>query len=44
MSATNILLGCLVVIEFLNMVIRLIKLAPPSDPPIDEEIRKRLYS
>ena len=44
MSCTNWLLGCICIIEFLNLCVRLIKLAPPKDPPIDEEMRKKLYS
>lgn len=44
MIVTNILLGLLVTIELCNMLIRIVKLVPPKDPPIDEQVRKRLYS
>lgn len=41
---TNILLGALVIIEFANLCIRLLKIAPPPDPPIEEDIRVKMYS
>lgn len=44
MTVANFLLGFLVTIEFINMLIRIVKLVPPKDPPIDEQVRMRLYS
>ncbi len=44
MLITNLLLGALVLIEFMNLCVRVIKLVPPQDPPLDEEIRIKLYS
>ena len=44
MIVTNILLGLLVVIEFFNLCIRCIKCVPPEDPPLDENIRRKMYS
>ena len=44
MFFTNLLLGCLVVIEFCNLCIRVLKVCPPDDPPIDEDIRMKMYS
>lgn len=50
MIFTNILLFCLVLIEGCNLLIRLIKFSNDNDndnediPPIDEEIRKRMYA
>lgn len=41
---TNVLLGCICVIEFLNLCVRIIKLVPPKDPPLEDEIRLKLYS
>lgn len=40
----EILLGTLVLIELVNTLLRVIKLFPPDDPPIDEEVRRRMYS
>ena len=39
----NIILTCLLVVEVLNLFIRVIKIAPYSDPPLDEEIRNKMY-
>ena len=39
-----ILLTLLVLIEFLNMVIRLIKIIPDETPPLTDEIRIKMYS
>ncbi len=39
----NCVLTCLLVVEVLNLVIRLIKIAPEKEPPLDEEIRIKLY-
>lgn len=44
MIITNILLGFIVVIEIANLCVRVIKLIPPDDPPLEEEIRARMYS
>lgn len=44
MLITNILLGLIVVIEFANLCVRVVKLFPPEDPPLEEEIRAKLYS
>lgn len=46
MIFTNILLFCLVLIEGCNLLIRLIKFSNDNEdiPPIDEEIRKRMYA
>ncbi len=44
MFITNILLGTLVIIEFLNLCVRLIKLVPDDEPPLSEEIRMKMYS
>lgn len=44
MIITNILLGCLVIIEFFNLGIRIMKIVPPKEPPLDEEIWMKMYS
>lgn len=44
MIITNILLSCLVFIELCNLVVRIIKIMPPNEPPLDEEIRMKMYS
>lgn len=44
MIVTNLLLGCLVIIEFFNFCIRVAKFAPPEEPPLDEDIRRKMYS
>ena len=44
MFITNLLLGVLVIIEFCNLCIRVIKIIPPSEPPLNEEIRVKMYS
>ena len=44
---TEIFLGCLTIIEFINLVIRIVKLSPTlndKSPPLTEEMRRRLYS
>ena len=41
---TEIFLGCLVVIKICNLIIRIMKVIPPEEPPINEEIRKKMYS
>ena len=44
---TQIFLGCLTIIEFINLVIRIVKLSPTlhdNQPELTEEMRRRLYS
>ena len=44
---TEIFLGCLTFIEFINLVIRIVKLSPTllnNHPELTEEMRRRLYS
>ena len=44
---TEIFLDCLTLIEFLNLVIRIVKLIPTlqdNQPELTEEMRRRLYS
>ena len=44
---TELFLGCLTLIEFLNLVIRIVKLIPTlqdNQPELTEEMRRRLYS
>lgn len=41
----NIVLTCLTVIEFMNLIIRIIKLSIDDDPPeLTDEMRARLYA
>jgi len=47
MNLPEIFLGCLTIIEFINLIIRIVKLSPTLDdkpPELTEEMRKRLYS
>lgn len=44
MNLTNFFLGCLTIIETLNLLIRISKININQEPPIDPEIQKRLYS
>ena len=44
MTLTDFFLGCIVVIEVCNLVIRMGKIYEPEVPPLDENLRKRLYS
>lgn len=47
MNLSEIFLGCLTIIEFINLIIRIVKLSPTLDdkpPELTEEMRKRLYS
>ncbi len=46
MIITNILLGCLVLIESLHLIIRIYEIGMYTyeDEPIDDEMIKRLYS
>ena len=40
-------LGCLTLIEFINLIIRIVKLSPTlydNHPELTEEMRRRLYS
>ena len=44
---TELFLGCLTLIEFLNLVIRIVKLIltlQDNQPELTEEMRRRLYS
>ena len=44
---TEIFLGCLTLIEFMNLIIRIVKLIPilqNNQPELTEEMRRRLYS
>ena len=44
---TELFLGCLTLIEFLNLVIRIVKLIPTlqdNQPELTKEMRRRLYS
>lgn len=34
----------IVIIEIFNLAIRLVKIIPEKDPPLEDEIRARLYS
>lgn len=40
----SVILTCLTVIEFANLVIRVMKLIPEPDPELTDEMRARLYS
>ena len=44
MFIITLLLGCLVIIETCNLLIRLIKIIPPQDPPLDDYILKTMYA
>ena len=44
MVLTEILLSCLTIIEFLNLLIRVIKIIPPKEPELTEEMRAKIYS
>lgn len=39
----NTMLTLLVIVEIFNLAIRLVKIIPEKDPPLEEEIRARLY-
>ena len=44
---TEVFLGCLTIIELINLIIRIIKLSPTFNdgiPELSEEMRCRLYS
>ena len=44
---TDTFLGCLTLIEFINLIIRIVKLSPTlydNQPELTEEMRQRLYS
>lgn len=43
MIIIEILLSCLVVIEFMKLVVEVKIVMPPEEPPLDEDIRKKLY-
>ena len=40
----SVILTCLTVIEFANLVIRVMKLIPEPDPELTEEMRARIYA
>lgn len=40
----NIILTLMLLIEILNFLIRLIKIVPEKSPPLEEDIRVRMYS
>lgn len=44
MSLITFFLGCLTIIETLNLLIRITKIIPYKEPPIDPYIQKYLYS
>ena len=44
MNFADILLACITVIEFVNVMIKLYKLKIDEPPPLDEEMIKRLYA
>ncbi len=44
MVLTEILLSCLTIIEFLNLLIRVIKIIPSNEPELTEEMRVKIYS
>lgn len=44
MEINSFLLGCLVLIETGNLILRLIKISMDIIPPIDPYIQKRMYS
>ena len=44
---TELFIGCLTLIEFINLVLRIVKLSPimqNNQPELTEEMRRRLYS
>ena len=44
---TELFIGCLTLIEFINLVLRIVKLSPTMQnyqPELTEEMRRRLYS
>ena len=44
---TDTFLGCLTLIELINLIIRIVKLSPTlydNQPELTEEMRQRLYS
>ena len=44
MTYINFVLTCLLFIEVLNLLIRLIKIVPPKEPPLEDDIRIKMYS
>ena len=47
MNISNLFLGCLTVIEFKNLLLRIVKLSATLNdkpPELTDEMRKRLYS
>ena len=43
MNNTDIVLMLLTAIEFVNLIVRVIKLMPPREQPIDKNILKTMY-
>ena len=43
MNNIDIVLMLLTVIEFVNLVVRVIKMMPQHDPPIDKNILRTMY-
>ena len=43
MIITNVLLSCLIIVEFLRLCVEIYSVLPDEDPPLDEEVRKKLY-
>ena len=44
---TELFIGCLILIEFINLVLRIVKQSPTmqnNQPELTEEMRRRLYS
>ena len=44
MVSIETILSCLTIIEFLNLLIRIIKLVPYQEPELTEEMRAKIYS
>lgn len=44
MLLINILLVILILIELCNLIIKILKLVPEEIPPLDEDIRIKMYS
>lgn len=42
MKLTDFFLGCLALIEFIQLILKLLEIE--TDPPLTEEMRRKLYS
>lgn len=42
MNLTNFFLGCLTLIEFIKLILKIASI--DNDPPLTDEMRRRLYS